>query len=195
MSLMLAAIGQSYVFAGCAAFCPISDLARWHNQNGHYGRMMEAACGGTPKEKPIEYAERSPVVQLAKAQYLPALYIGTGIHDGHTGSVPVGHAIRAFNMVAKPQDRISEEDIAFVEAHEKVPSHLAYHGSDPFYPEAKRIHLRRTSGDVQFTLFEGGHEANMPAAFDFLARQQWWGPADWALPSSATATVYSEVSK
>jgi len=182
MTLLQAASRGAFLYAGAAAFCPVSDLARWHGVNGHYGKMMAAACGGTPKEKPEEYVARSPLTHLAHVEWPCATYIATGIHDGHKGSVPVGHAIRAYNALAKAEDRISEEDVAFIEANERVPAHLAFKGRDPFYGKARRIHLRKTSGNVQLTIFEGGHEANFPAALDFLSRQRAWDPADWTLP-------------
>ena len=42
-----------------------------------------------------ELKMRSPVRHLAKAADVP-LDINTGIHDGHTGSVPVSQSIEAF---------------------------------------------------------------------------------------------------
>lgn len=182
------------VFAAGAAFCPITDVARWHADSlaDHPGRgkgyatMLESACGGTPAEKPEEYAHRSPLTWLAraKAQNVPA-YICTGIHDGWKGSVPVGHAFRAFNALADEKDRISEDDIAYFEANQSVPEALASKWTDPFYGEKNRIHFRRTSGLARLTIFEGGHGGNFPAGFDFLSRQRKGSPVDWSLPSAA----------
>ena len=181
------------IWAGCVAFCPITDLVRWHadsmlkhpGRGRGYAKMMEGACGGTPAQKPEEYRHRSPLTWLdsaAKAEV--PVYIVTGIHDGWKGSVPVGHAIRAFNMLASEKDRISEDDIAKIEADQKVPAALAYNGpNDPFYSSRNRIHLRRTSRNVRFTLFEGGHAGNYPAGLDFLSRQVKGRPADFTIPS------------
>ena len=198
MTLLLSGLVGPRIFAAAAAFCPISDLRRWHADSmlrgGHYARMMEKACGGTPKEKPVEYAARSPLTYLKEDPYFPVM-IATGIHDGHTGSVPVGHAIRAYNSLASENDRISERDIAYIEENERVPEHLRFKGSDPFYSKKNFIHLRRTSGNVQLTIFEGGHSGNLPAALDFFRRQRWWTPADWSLPVAAQATDVSSVTK
>lgn len=198
MTLLLSGLVGSRMFAAAAAFCPISDLARWHADSalrrGGYDKMMEAACGGTPKEKPTEYAARSPLTYLKPDPFLPVM-IATGIHDGHRGSVPVGHAIRAYNALAAECDRISERDIAFIEENERVPEALAFKGSDPFYPKNRRIHLRRTSGNVQLTLFEGGHEDNFLAGLDFLSRQRSWTPAVWTLPVSVQKTGISSVAR
>ena len=183
------------VFAAGAAFCPITDLSRWHadslaehpGRGKGYAKMMESACGGTPAEKPEEYASRSPLTWLAgaKAQNVPA-YICTGIHDGWWGSVPVGHSFRGFNALADAKDRVSEEDIAYFEANQAVPVSLASKWEDPFYGEKNRIHFRRTSGLARLTIFEGGHGGNFPAGFDFLSRQRKGDPVDWTLPSKGS---------
>ena len=143
------------IWAGCAAFCPITDLARWHadslldhpGRGKHYARMLEKACGGTPAEKPAEYRHRSPLAWIERAADAGVpCYIVTGIHDGWKGSVPVGHSFRAYNALAAVGDRISEADIAEIEASQKVPEALAYKGPrDPFYPEKMRIHFRQIS--------------------------------------------------
>lgn len=183
------------VFAAGAAFCPISDIARWHADSllAHPGRekgyaeMLESACGGTPAAKPSEYAARSPVTWLANARKAGRpVYICTGIHDGWIGSVPVGHTLRAYNLLCESKDRISEDDIAFIEANQKLPPTLDPGDvADPFYKGGMKIHLRRTSGNVRMTLFEGGHSGSFPAGFDFLARQTRGAAFDWSLPEKA----------
>jgi len=189
------------IWAGCAAFCPITDVARWHadslldhpGRGRHYARMLERACGGTPAERPAEYAARSPLAWLARAKAAKVpVYIVTGIHDGWTGSVPVGHSFRAFNALAAPGDAVSEEDIAAIEATQRVPDALAWRGeADPFYGDKMKIHFRRTSGNVRFTLFEGGHGGNFAAGLDFLSRQVKGRPADMSLPERADGSEVS----
>ena len=181
------------VFAGGAAFCPITDCARWHadslldhpGRGKNYASMLVSACGGTPAEKPEEYKHRSPLTFLPEAKKAGVpIYIVTGIHDGWKGSVPVGHSFRAFNVLADEKDRVSEADIAHIEEKREVPDAIKYTGpADPFYHEKIRIHFRRTSANVRFTLFEGGHGGNFPAGFDFLSRQRKGQPADFTLPA------------
>ena len=188
------------VFAGVAAFCPITDLARWQNDSterkNHYARNLVSVCGGLPTERPDEYARRSPLTWLpaARKTNLP-VYIATGIHDGHAGSVPVGHAIRAFNALADEKERISESDIGFVEVREAVPDHLQFKGSDPFYGQKTRVHLRATSANARLTLFEGGHAGNYPAGLDFLSRQRRGRPADMSLPGTAAESSIEQVTR
>ena len=151
--------------------------------------MLEQACGGTPAEKPAEYAHRSPLTWLDRAKKAGVgAYIVTGIHDGWKGSVPVGHSFRAFNALADPEDRVSEADIAAIEETQQVPAALAYTGPrDPFYSERMRIHFRRTSANVRFTLMEGGHGGNYAAGLDFLSRQAKGRPTDFSLPEKGKA--------
>ena len=183
------------IWAGCAAFCPISDLARWHadstlkhpGRNRRYAGMMEKCCGGTPAEKPDEYRRRSPLAWLdgARKAGVP-VYVATGIHDGWKGSVPVGHAIRAFNALADAKDRIPEEDIALVENTQAMPPSLAGEcAADPFYAAKGGVHFRRASANALLTVFEGGHDINFPAGVEFLSRQRKGAKADFTIPASA----------
>lgn len=182
------------IWAGCAAFCPITDVARWHadslldhpGRGKQYAQMLEKACGGVPADRPEEYRHRSPLTWISRAADAGVpCYIVTGIHDGWTGSVPVGHSFRAFNALADAKDRVPEDAIAEIESSQKVPEALAYRGpADPFYSERLRIHFRRTSRNVRFTLFEGGHGGNYAAGLDFLSRQVKGRPADFTLPDS-----------
>lgn len=189
------------LFAAGSAFCPITDLSRWHADSllKHPGRgkgyaiMMEKACGGKPAECAEEYAKRSPLTWLhaAKDAKTP-VYIATGIHDGWTGSVPVGHAIRGFNALCEKGDEVSESHIAAIEETRSIPSDLKNEKvKDPFYSKKKFIHFRRTSGNVRLTLFEGGHGGNFPAGVDFMSRQRRGTPVDWTLPAVGNGDVES----
>lgn len=190
MSLLMAG-RHPELWAGVMAACPISDLSKWFHDcirlNRGYWKMIYDSCGGTPWERKEDYARRSPVTWLARAKAANVpVQIQTGIHDGHyPGSVPVGHAMRAFNVLADGADAISDSDIAFIEKNERVPESLRFDGRDPFFGEKMRIHLRRTSDSVRFTLFEGGHEGNFEAGIDWLARQRRGQTVDWTLPERA----------
>ncbi|MBO4286650.1 MAG: tRNA lysidine(34) synthetase TilS [Kiritimatiellae bacterium] len=188
MSLLLAGRAPT-VWAGVYSACPITDLARWHADStvrrNRYRQHMERACGGTPATRAEEYAHRSPLTHLAAACAAKVhVQIATGIHDGHTGSVPIGHAIRGFNVLADAADRISEDLIAGMEQTQRVPEELVFKGRDPFFNEKNRIHLRRTSANVRLTIFEGGHGGNFEAGIDWLARQKRGANVDWTLPET-----------
>ena len=180
-SLLMAGRRPS-VWTAISSWCPISDIAAWFAQTrskksnpdvrGYDDHIFEA-CGGDPLSSP-EAAEqakrRSPLTWLKNASGQVILDIGTGIHDGHTGSVPVSHAILAYNEVAAPEDRIAQEDIDYIVEREEIPSPLRFEGEDPAYG-AHRVLMRRASGKVRLTIFEGGHDILPEIAFGFLENQ------------------------
>ena len=184
------------LWAGVCAMCPISDLALWYKQcdelgdwRNRYARMLERTCGGRPENRNAEYALRSPISCLKAARDVP-IAIHEGIHDGHIGSVPVGHAIRAFNELALDADQIDEDAISYIENAESIPKHLRISEvADPFFDERHKVHFRRISGNASLTLFEGGHGGNFAAGIDFLSRQRKGHPADWTLPDMAKGEV------
>ena len=98
--------------------------------------------------------------------------------------MPVGHAIRAFNVLADEKHRVPDADIEYIEKNQRIPEKWAFKGKDPFYADAKRVHMRVTSANARLTIFEGGHSGNAAAGYDFLARQVKGRAADFALPDS-----------
>ena len=184
------------IWAGVAAFCPITDIAKWYEFHSRTGRedryavMMHSACGGTLAEKPDEYARRSPVTYLKSFAELK-VYIGTGIHDGYKGSVPVCHAMWGYNALAAPEDRIPDELIETIVKTQKVPDGAVIDNRridestnqkilDPDY--VVPIHLRRTSGNVRFTLFEGAHDILPTQGLHWLENQAKGRSVVWDLP-------------
>ena len=163
------------IWAAASSWVPIHDIQRWHadsvKRKNKYNRMIEASLGGNPfKEE--KYAKdalyRSPKNWL-KPTSLP-LDINVGIYDGHTGSVPVGHSIRAFNQVAAEKDRISEKDIEYIEKNKSIPGHLEKPSKDSLYG-SKEVLFRRQSGSARLTIFKGGHEVIQKAALHWLEKQ------------------------
>jgi poly(3-hydroxybutyrate) depolymerase len=170
-------------WAGVSAWVPIVDLAAWHAESvirkQVYAQHMEAACGGKPGDSPTidaEYKARSPLTYLARAKGLP-VDIQAGIHDGHTGSVPVSHTLHAFNLLARENDVpatvVPAESIRAIVATRMIPAGLETEPADA--TDANRQHkvlLRRHAGPARLTIFEGGHEGDLLSALDWLAQQQ-----------------------
>jgi pimeloyl-ACP methyl ester carboxylesterase len=198
MSLVMAARAPD-LWAGVSAWVPITDLAAWHAESkarkNNYAQMLEQSCGGAPgPATEAEYRHRSPLFHLAAAKGVP-LDINTGIHDGHTGSVPVSHSLRAFNVLATPDKQISAEDIDFMVREQKIPATLAAEKQDD--PERqKAVLFRRTSGNARVRVFEGGHDSESSAAVLWLSRQRKGQPAEWSLGQAVRgSTKAQEVSK
>lgn len=155
-----------------SAWAGISDLAAWHAEtkavDSKYYMDIEAVVGGSPGASETidrELRFRSPVHDLANAKNLP-VDIATGIHDGHTGSVPIHHSIDAFNAIARA---LGEPDVD----HETIIRLSAEDYDEPatLYDDTygRGIHLRREAGPSRMTIFEGGHEGIPEAAIAWLS--------------------------
>lgn len=183
MSLLMAG-RHPEVWAAVSAWCPISDVGMWFKEcsgtiHQTYADHIFKACGGDPSHNPEaerEALHRSPVHWL-KPGRIPPLCISTGIHDGHTGSVPVSHAINAFNLLAAPDMRIAPEEISFIVREEQLPEKLRCRNQKQFGDRA--IHLLHRSGNVQLALFEGGHDLLAAPALQWLSCQRRGVPAVW----------------
>jgi len=189
MSLMMAARAPQ-LWAGVSAWVPISDLAAWHAESHtrqpRYAAMLEKCCGGPPgPQTEAEYRKRSPLFYLAAAKGV-TFDINTGIHDGHTGSVPVSHSVRAFNVLAGNDRQVSDDEIAFMVRERKIPPSLAAEREDD--PERQKpVLFRRVAGAVRLTIFDGGHDSELSAALDWLSRQRRGQPADHRVGKTSTA--------
>jgi acetyl esterase/lipase len=166
-----------HIWAGVSAWVPIADLRAWYFECSETGRRyagdIAKSCGGVPGASTVvdlEYTKRSPVTHLHNAVGLP-LDINAGITDGHTGSVPVSHSLKAFNLVAAEKDRIPEEDIKFFTEKAQIPPNLKVELKDPAYGKKAPL-FRRSSGKARVTIFDGGHEIIFEAALTWLSNQK-----------------------
>ena len=164
------------LWAGVSAWVPIVDLVSWYHENKADGdkhwREIANSCGGPPgasENVDRQYELRSPITWLENARGVN-VDINAGIRDGHEGSVPVSHSLRAFNKIADEPARLAEEEIAFFVREVQVPSHLEREISDPSYG-AKQPLFRRQSDKVRVTLFDGAHELIPQAAMHWLEQQ------------------------
>ena len=189
MSLVMAARAPD-LWAAVSAWVPISDLTAWHAESkarkNNYAKMIEQSCGGAPgPSTEAEYRHRSPLFHLAAAKGVP-LDINTGIHDGHTGSVPVSHSLRAFNVLAAADRQITNDDIDFMVREQKIPAGIV--SENQIDPERqKAVLFRRSSSNARVTVFEGSHESETGAAILWLSRQRRGQPADWKVGTAPTA--------
>ena len=164
-------------WAGVSAWVPLTDLKQWYldsvKADRNYAQDIVASVGGIPTENARaeeECRKRSPLTYLAAAKGTK-IDINAGIHDGHTGSIPIRHSLEAFNLLASEEDRISEADIDFMVEKELVPVSLRGEvQADPLYGE-KKVLFRRVSKNVRITLFEGGHEILFAAGLAWLKEQ------------------------
>lgn len=193
MALMMAAKSPK-VWAGVSAWVPISDLAVWYDQTKQakraYWQDLEKVCGGPPGPATLEaYRARSPLFYLAAARGLP-LDLNTGIHDGHTGSVPVSQSLRAFNVLAVANGcqslQLADAEIDALCQTQQIPPALG--GARVEDLERQRAVLwRRVAGPVRISIFEGGHDVEVGAALAWLARQKQGASADFSIGAAKPA--------
>ena len=180
MSLLMAG-KHPEIWAGVSAWVPITDLTAWYHEsmergNG-YADNIKASCGGVPGSTDIvdeQYRNRSPVYFLPRAGGV-SIDINAGIHDGHTGSVPISHSLYAFNVLAQTnglkEKSIDKKLIESFVHDEAVPEELrGERVGDAVYDN--KVLFRREAGPVRITIFEGGHDIIYRAAFDWLSRQR-----------------------
>lgn len=177
LAMMLAATYPER-FTAVSAWCGITDLEAWHEENrarddaDGYAGHIEACLGGSPGTPGFTSAarSRSPRHHLANAAGLP-LDISAGVRDGRDGSVPFWHSVWAFNVLAEAQgDRaVTAEEIRqlWEEGKLRTPSRTDVL-EDPLY-EGRAIHLRRPAGLARLTIFEGGHDLIPGAAVPWLS--------------------------
>jgi acetyl esterase/lipase len=167
-----------HLWAGVSAWAPITDLSAWYFQararGFAYARDIERACGGVPEAESSAWREctrRSPLTHLASASAVP-IDLNVGVHDGTgSGSVPITHSILAFNLLARPQDRISQAEIEARREAAPLATGRPLPAPDPLY-EPRRVLFRQQSANVRLTVFEGGHEMLSRAALSWLAARR-----------------------
>ncbi len=181
MSLLMAGRAP-HIWAGVSAWVPISDLAAWHREcteakRTNYARDCEKSCGGAPgvsKAIDAEFRKRSPLTHLHQAEGLP-IDINAGIHDGYTGSVPVTHSLRAFNTLAEANHqagrKLADAELQYFRQKRKVPDGLETERVEDSLRK-RNVLFRRNAGPARVTIFDGGHEGDMPPALKWLGEQK-----------------------
>jgi hypothetical protein len=122
----------------------------------------------------VEYRRRSPIYHLKKASGLN-IDLNAGIHDGHNGSVPINHSLKAFNLLCQANDlkqcRLTEAEIEYFIKNQSVPEHLRNERAEDLLYGKKKVLFRRIAGPVRLTIFDGGHEIITRAAMEWLSQQ------------------------
>lgn len=163
MSLLLAGRHPDKVTA-VAAWGPPYDLIDFYRQSRAAGRgyapNIRAACGGDPTESgeaEQECLHRSPLTHLdrAREEQVP-VFIAQGIHDSLLWP---SHGAGAFNQLADPDDRFTEEQLAVI-AEGAVPDDLSEPvNAETYFEEGDPTPvLARESGPVLLVLFDADHD-------------------------------------
>ncbi|MFP4415973.1 MAG: alpha/beta hydrolase family protein [Chitinivibrionales bacterium] len=165
------------IWAGAVAWVPVYDLVQWyettrraaHDYSGH----IINSCSGEPidgTDAGRECSKRSPSSYLKGARGRKvSVYISTGINDNF---VPPSHSFQAFNDLAEPADRISQEDVQFIDGHHSLPDHMTGTFSDSLFKDAGiNLLWEKESGNVVIKVHDGKHEVIYNAGLLWLSKQ------------------------
>ena len=156
-----------------SAWVPISDLVAWYAESKIKGNKYAQNildCTDSKNGLNIEEARsRSPIFWNTPVEKLKntELSIYTGIYDGIQGSVPITHAINFYNKVLNEQS--VSENANKVSDSEKLNLLEFRKPLGEFGTIADRkVFLKKESGNVSLTIFEGNHEMLTEFAFNKL---------------------------
>ena len=169
-------------WAGVAAWVAVYDLADWYEdtrrKGSRYAREIEISCGGAPRPGTAaaeECLRRSPAGWLHRAAGRAPVFIAHGLHD-HLASPD--HAIRAFNALAAPEDRLSDAEREHIVRRRALPdgldgARIGELDDDPYFgPIDVPLVLRRSSGAATLALYDGAHDMFYEPGLRWLSEQR-----------------------
>ena len=164
MSLLVAGRHPDRI-TGAVSWVPVYDLLDWYgyvrqNDVGSYGEQILASCGGDPTipgEAQESCRHRSPSAHLeGAAQAGVPIYIGHGLSDS---TVPPDYAIRAFDQLVEPADRLGPDFSNSVREHVVPDSVLGSVEAETYFQTGEPVvWFSRSSGPVTVVLFDGAHD-------------------------------------
>jgi acetyl esterase/lipase len=183
MTALVAAGRHPDIWAGVVAWVPVFDLVDWYafSQNyphRDYNSHIVAACGGEPlpgTPAAEEARRRSPSTYIHNAKDVP-IFLAHGTIDV---LVPPDHSIRAFNILADPQDTISQKEIDYLLKEQALPEGMrGITNRDKYFgTKDPRVLFMRESANVRLILFEGVHDMAYNPGLLWLNEQQKRMPA------------------
>jgi predicted esterase len=170
------------LWAGVAAWGTIHDIADWyrhpHEDTKAYRKQIAASCGGVPRPGSAaerECDQRSPSSQVRPAAGEVPILIAHGLQDR---TVPPSHAIRAFNTLADPQDRFTDQERDLIDQRHALPAARPRSSApdrslaESFQRAGAPIRLHRQSRAATLVLYQGAHDMLYNASLIWLSRQR-----------------------
>jgi hypothetical protein len=159
-----------------SAWVPISDLPAWYAQSKIMGTKYAENildCTSSKDSLNMEIAiKKSPIYWKTPVEKLNTteFQIYAGVYDGIQGSVPITHSINFYNKILKDKlviDRsiyVSDSEKLYLLEYRKA---LGKFGSIA----GRKVFLKKQSGNLGLTIFEGNHEMLTEYAFNELIRE------------------------
>ena len=167
MATLCAFMKSRHRIKSFSSWVPISDLESWYAQslgrkNKYAGDILLVTSSKDSILKVSEARERSPFYMVTPANKLDYahLKIYAGIHDGYTGSVPITQSLKMYNKIlrdvgaSEPTHFVPYEDILYMLETRLSPEPETDWG----YLYDRKIHYKKSYGNVQLVIFEGSHE-------------------------------------
>jgi len=159
-----------------SAWVPISDLPAWYAQSKIMGTKYAENildCTSSKDSLNMEIAiKKSPIYWKTPVEKLNTteFQIYAGVYDGIQGSVPITHSINFYNKILK--DKLVIDSSIYVSDSEKLylleyRKALGEFGSIA----GRKVFLKKQSGNLGLTIFEGNHEMLTEYAFNELIRE------------------------
>ena len=165
---------SSYPIKAYSVWVPIVDLNSWYYESLSRGNKYAqditecicADCSGLQKEmakarSPLYWSTPKEKFQSTK------LHLYAGIHDGYRGAVPISHAIRFYNKVAKDMETdgdqlVSEDEMIWMLTTRSSPCSVSGKIGE------REILYTKCAENISLTLFEGGHEILVDEVINML---------------------------
>lgn len=187
LATLAAYMNVGYPVNSFSAWAPISDLEAWYwesvGRGQKYAKDIAVSTARNKKFDKDEAGRRSPLQQAFPIERRKdaKLYIYEGIHDGYKGSVPITHSINMYNRLvgelkyglsrlddimpkaASDTTLVSEREI--IDLLTKRINPASDGKKDNLFGYTR--HLYRKYGNIELTIFEGGHE-QIPQALGLL---------------------------
>ena len=159
-----------------SAWVPISDLESWYAESverkNKYASEIVKCTSETGSFNVAKARERSPIFWTTpiNKRKNSVLQIFAGIHDGHTGSVPISHSINFYNKLLT--DYKISDSAAYVSRKESLEMlNEQIPATSPQSSIGNRaIHLQRQTKHIMLTIFEGGHEMLSKEVLGYIDR-------------------------
>ena len=177
MTALLAASKRPDIWAGVAAWVPVYNLVDWYAFTTQYPERyylgnVACACGGIPVPGSVaaeECTRRSPSSYLSQAKGVP-VFLAHALTDV---LVPVSHSVRAFNVLAQPQDTISEAQIRHMIFQKELPPDMESDAKSPYFSgKDPKVLFTRNSENLHFVIYDGVHDMAYNPSLLWLSEQQ-----------------------
>lgn len=170
---LLTFMKSKHVINTFMAWVPISDLEAWYYESVGRGEIYAddilKCTDSTEKLNVQEARRRSPLHMDTPMEKLvnSKIKLFTGVHDGYSGAVPITQAINFYNKLAEDSSEpiINQEDTLYLLEKRKGKELLGK-------IQDRGIHLYRNFGNVEITVFEGGHDMLDKHTIDVLVNNK-----------------------